>query len=72
MVNGARLVGPANRRLDHRTSGRGLVGFFIDWASSIAVIVSLLLMSSVPRRAGERRLLDELAEGWNYISWIFT
>jgi MFS family permease len=69
MVNLARLIGPA-------IAGAliGSVGeagcFLIDGVSYAAVIVSLLLMH-VPAhvvKTTQKRVLDDLAEGWRYVT----
>lgn len=69
MVNAARLVGPAVAGLMIAGIGEGYC-FLTDGISYIAVIVSLLLMRVQPRaaRAQNKRLLQELSEGWNYVS----
>ena len=69
MVNGARLIGPAAAGMLIGAVGEGWC-FLIDGISYIAVIVSLLLMKIAAQRprAQERRVLEELAEGWRYVS----
>jgi MFS family permease len=69
MVNGTRLIGPAIAGIVIAAVGEGWC-FLIDGISYIAVIVSLLAMriarSAQPRP--RKRVLDELAEGWRYIT----
>src|SRR5438067_25691 len=69
MVNGSRLIGPAIAGLIIAAVGEGLC-FLIDGFSYIAVIGSLLAMrirrSSAVQPA--RRVHEELAEGWKYVS----
>jgi MFS family permease len=70
MVNGARLIGPAIGGLIIAAFGEGWC-FLIDGVSYFAVIASLLLMSLKPlsaRGRGGGSLLEELREGWNYVS----
>jgi MFS family permease len=70
MANGARLIGPAIGGLIIAAFGEGWC-FFIDGVSYFAVIASLLLMR-VPALVGRDRpetgLLEELREGWDYVS----
>ena len=70
MANGARLIGPAIGGLIIAAFGEGWC-FFIDGVSYFAVIASLLLMR-VPALLGRDRpetgLLEELREGWDYVS----
>ena len=70
MVNGARLIGPAIGGLIIAGFGEGWC-FFIDGVSYLAVIASLLAMR-LPALSGRAQsgnsLLEELREGWNYVS----
>jgi MFS family permease len=68
MVNGARLVGPAIAGLVIAAMGEGYC-FLIDGISYIAVVISLLAMRLPKVRAPrtEKRVHQELAEGWRYI-----
>jgi MFS family permease len=69
MVNLARLVGPSLAGLLIAATNEGWC-FLIDGISYIAVIVSLLLMRvqiSAAKRAAVS-MLDQLKEGWTYIS----
>jgi MFS family permease len=69
MVNGARLIGPAIAGLIIAGFGEGWC-FLIDGVSYFAVIASLLLMQVAALDAREARtsLLEELREGWDYVS----
>jgi MFS family permease len=70
MVNAARLVGPAIGGLIIAAFGEGWC-FLIDGVSYFAVIASLLVMrlrAQSGRAAAESSLLQELREGWNYVS----
>jgi MFS family permease len=70
MANGARLIGPAIGGLIIAAFGEGWC-FLIDGVSYFAVIASLLLMrvpALVGRDRPETSLLEELREGWNYVS----
>lgn len=70
MVNGARLIGPAIGGLVIAAFGEGWC-FLIDGVSYLAVIASLLLMRVAAldgRRRSESGLLEELREGWDYVS----
>jgi MFS family permease len=70
MVNGARLIGPAIGGLIIAAFGEGWC-FLIDGISYFAVIASLLLMrleSMSARAPSGGSLLQELREGWNYVS----
>lgn len=69
IVNGARLVGPAIAGLIIAAVGEGYC-FLIDGISYIAVIASLLAMrlDRVESRVFAKRVLEELAEGWRYIT----
>jgi MFS family permease len=69
MANGARLVGPAIAGLVIAAVGEGWC-FLIDGVSYFAVIASLLLMrievTTTRRLAGS--MLDQMREGWEYVS----
>lgn len=67
MVNGARLIGPSVAGVLIAAAGEGWC-FFIDGVSYLAVIGSLLAMRVVPRLrpARVKRVLQELAEGFDY------
>jgi MFS family permease len=70
MANGARLIGPAIGGLIIAAFGEGWC-FFIDGVSYFAVIASLLLMrlpALEGRDGAESSLLEELREGWDYVS----
>jgi MFS family permease len=70
MVNGARLIGPAIGGLIIAAFGVGWC-FLLDGISYFAVIASLILMGLKPlsaRGRGGGSLLEELREGWNYVS----
>ncbi|HSU12707.1 MFS transporter [Longimicrobium sp.] len=70
LVNGARLLGPSIGGILIAAVGEGWC-FFIDGASYLAVIASLLMMRVVrkARPAGEpKRGLHQLKEGWRYVS----
>jgi MFS family permease len=68
MVNGARLFGPAIGGVVIAAAGEGFC-FLLDGISYFAVIASLLAMSvqAAPPHP-QRQLLDELSEGWRYVS----
>ena len=70
MVNGARLIGPAIGGLIIAGFGEGYC-FLIDGLSYFAVIASLIAMR-LPALTGRGQpgtsLLEELREGWNYVS----
>jgi MFS family permease len=68
IVNGSRLIGPAIAGLVIAAVGEGYC-FLIDGISYIAVIASLLAMriSYVESRDGQKHILEELKDGWNYI-----
>ncbi len=69
MVNMARLIGPSLAGVIIALSGEGYC-FLIDGFSYMAVIASLLLMrlrTQAMRRA-RANMLDELKEGWAYVS----
>jgi MFS family permease len=70
MVNAARLVGPAIGGLIIAAFGEGWC-FFIDGVSYLAVIASLVVMRLPALNARGKSgtsLLEELREGWNYVS----
>jgi MFS family permease len=69
MVNGARLIGPSLAGIIIAAFGEGYC-FLIDGFSYIAVIISLLLMhiSQQPARPQRTAVLDELRDGWNYVT----
>ncbi len=69
MVNGARLIGPAVAGVVIAAAGEGYC-FLADGLSYIAVIASLAAMQivSVPARGPQRRVLEELGEGWRYVT----
>lgn len=67
MVNGARLVGPSIAGIVIAAVGEGWC-FLADGVSYFAVIVSLLLMkiNLRPRPASDKKVMQELAEGFRY------
>jgi len=68
MVNAARLIGPAIAGILISAAGEGAC-FLIDGISYGAVIISLLAMrfsSGVVARKN-KRLVDDLVEGWRYV-----
>ena len=69
LVNVARLLGPAIAGVIIALWGEGYC-FLMDGFSYLAVIVSLLAMRRLPRRARPARagMLTALREGWNYVS----
>ena len=69
IVNGSRLIGPAIGGIVIAAVGEGYC-FLIDGISYIAVIISLLMMTVRPRpaRAAHKHVLEELAEGWRYVT----
>jgi MFS family permease len=70
LVNGARLLGPSIGGILIAAVGEGWC-FFIDGASYLAVIASLLMMrvERKARPAGEpKRGMHQLKEGWRYVS----
>ncbi|MGA9368581.1 MAG: MFS transporter [Steroidobacteraceae bacterium] len=72
MVNSARLIGPAIGGLIIAAFGEGWC-FFIDGVSYLAVIASLLVMrlpALNDRRKSGSSLLQELREGWDYVSGV--
>jgi MFS family permease len=72
MANGARLIGPALAGLVIAAFGEGWC-YLIDGVSYFAVIASLLLMRVAAlegRGQSESSLLEELREGWDYVSGL--
>lgn len=69
MVNAARLVGPAIAGFIIAAAGEG-VCFLVDGFSYVAVIASLLTMRlrTPPERPPARPVLEELREGWTYVT----
>ncbi len=69
MVNVARLIGPAIAGVVIAVVGEGWC-FFADGVSYGAVILSLLLMhvNAPPIRPKQTRILEELSEGWRYVT----
>jgi MFS family permease len=70
MVNGARLIGPAIAGFVIAAFGEGGC-FLLDGVSYFAVIASLLLMrlgALDARGPSGTSLLQELREGWNYVT----
>ena len=69
MANGARLIGPAIAGLVIAAFGEGWC-YLIDGVSYFAVIASLLLMriAALSGREAASSLLEELREGWSYVS----
>jgi len=70
MVNMARLIGPSLAGMVIAVAGEGYC-FLIDGISYIAVILSLVMMTTTPRRSARREekgLLSDLAEGWRYVA----
>lgn len=69
MANGARLIGPAIAGLVIAVLGEGWC-FLIDGGSYFAVIASLLLMRIKPLniRRGTAGMLEQMREGWDYVS----
>ncbi len=69
MVNAARLVGPAIAGFIIAAAGEG-VCFLVDGLSYVAVIVSLWMMRlrALPERPPARPVLEELREGWTYVT----
>jgi MFS family permease len=69
MVNAARLVGPAIAGVVIGSVGEGPC-FLIDGISYLAVILSLFAMHVPPQpeRARKKNTLEELKEGWLYVS----
>src|SRR3984957_613287 len=69
MVNVARLLGPALAGLIIGAVGEGYC-FAIDGVSYLAVIASLLLMRVrvVPAKRATNSMLEQLQEGWSYVT----
>ncbi len=69
MVNMARLIGPSLAGIVIAAAGEGYC-FLSDGLSYMAVIASLLLMRLQPlaRRGRQADMLEELREGWEYVS----
>jgi MFS family permease len=69
MVNLARLLGPALAGLVIAAVGEGYC-FAIDGVSYLAVIASLLLMRVpvAPARRAAASMLEQLQEGWSYVT----
>ena len=69
MVNASRLIGPSIAGIVIAAVGEGWC-FFIDGASYIAVIISLLLMRITVKQVTRKResVVVELREGWRYVS----
>ncbi|MEO8735365.1 MAG: MFS transporter [Edaphobacter sp.] len=68
MVNMARLIGPALAGIIIAAVGEGYC-FAIDGFSYIAVVVSLLMMSTqfAPARKAAAPMFEQLKEGWSYV-----
>jgi len=69
MVNASRLIGPSIAGIVIAAVGEGWC-FFIDGASYIAVIISLVLMRITVKQVTRKResIATELHEGWRYVS----
>lgn len=69
MANAARLIGPAIAGLVIAAWGEGWC-FLIDTISFAPVIASLALMRMKPleTKRGSRGMLDEMRQGWSYVS----
>src|SRR3954451_3418396 len=69
MVNGSRMIGPSLAGLVVAGLGEGWC-FFIDGASYIAVIMSLLAMRFTAREVRRRTtsVIADVIEGWKYVS----
>ena len=69
MVNASRLIGPSIAGIVIAAVGEGWC-FFIDGASYIAVIISLVLMRITVKQVTRKResIVTELHEGWRYVS----
>jgi MFS family permease len=69
MANAARLIGPAIAGLVIAAFGEGWC-FLIDAISFVPVIASLAMMRMKPleTRRGSRRMLEEMRQGWSYVS----
>jgi len=69
MANGGRLIGPAIAGLVITAVGEGWC-FLLDGISYLAVIASLLLMriKLLNIRRNPASMLEQMREGWNYVS----
>jgi MFS family permease len=69
MANAARLIGPAIAGLVIAAFGEGWC-FLIDAISFVPVIASLAMMRMKPveTRRASRRMLEEIRQGWSYVS----
>jgi MFS family permease len=69
MVNAARLLGPSIAGIVIAAFGEGYC-FLIDGFSYLAVIASLLAMTlaAVQPRSAEKAILQELKDGWRYVT----
>jgi MFS family permease len=69
MVNGSRMIGPSLAGLVVAGFGEGWC-FFIDGASYVAVIASLLAMRFTTRQVHHRTtsVMADIVEGWKYVS----
>jgi MFS family permease len=69
MVNAARLLGPSIAGLVIAISSEGYC-FLVDGISYVAVLVSLLAMriTPTPRLAHSTAVLQDLREGWQYVT----
>lgn len=69
MVNASRLIGPSIAGAVIALSSEGYC-FLVDGFSYLAVIASLLAMTDVVKQQinVRRRVLQELTEGWRYVS----
>lgn len=69
MVNAARLVGPSLAGMIISAVGEGYC-FLIDGVSYLFVIASLLFMrvSAPAIQRSETRMVDQLKEGWDYVT----
>jgi MFS family permease len=69
MANASRLIGPAIAGLVIAAFGEGWC-FLIDAISFMPVIASLALMRMKPleTRRGSRDMLEEMRQGWSYVS----
>lgn len=72
MANAARLIGPAIAGVLIAAFGEGWC-FLIDAISFLPVIASLALMRMKPLegRRGSRGMLEEMHQGWSYVSTFF-
>ena len=70
MFNAARLIGPSIAGVIIATSGESWC-FLLDGVSYFAVIIALLSMKEVreaPRASHHVGVMDQLVEGWRYVS----